>query len=74
MHQNRVAGVDAQRAPSLVEATLRRLSLGATLKTDIYGFFPGVGPFDAIRHKITPGFDFDYAPEVTSTPTQEAVL
>lgn len=51
-----------------------RLSFGASLKTDIYGFFPGVASFDAIRHKISPGFDFSYSPEVNSTPTQEAVF
>jgi hypothetical protein len=51
-----------------------RLSFGASLKTDIFGFFPGVGPFEAIRHKISPGFDFDYAPGVNATPLQEDVF
>ncbi|MGD8322085.1 MAG: putative LPS assembly protein LptD, partial [Gemmatimonadota bacterium] len=27
-----------------------RVSVGATLKTDIYGFFPGFGPYQRIRH------------------------
>ncbi len=51
-----------------------RFSLGATLKSDIYGFFPGFGNFDAIRHKISPSFNFQYSPKVTSDPIQEAVF
>jgi hypothetical protein len=60
-------------ANSFVSAP-NRLSFGAGLKTDIYGFFPGVGPFEAVRHKITPGFDFDYSPEVAATTLQEQVF
>jgi hypothetical protein len=52
----------------------RRISFGASLKTDFYGFFPGVGPFDAIRHKITPGLAYEYAPEVSPTLIQEEVF
>jgi len=51
-----------------------RISFGASLKTDIYGFFPGFGSFDAIRHKVTTGFDFDYAPEVSPSEIQAAVF
>lgn len=51
-----------------------RVSFGASLKTDVYGFFPGVGPFEAIRHKVTTGFDFDYAPEVNPTELQAQVF
>ncbi|MSR37164.1 MAG: LPS-assembly protein LptD, partial [Gemmatimonadetes bacterium] len=48
----------------------RRLALGATFRSDLFGFFPGVGPFEAIRHKLSPGIDFSYAPSVTSTALQ----
>ncbi len=51
-----------------------RLSLGVALRSDLYGFFPGLGPFDAIRHKLSPGFDFSYSPEVSPTAIQEAVF
>ncbi|MFH1766388.1 MAG: putative LPS assembly protein LptD [Gemmatimonadota bacterium] len=51
-----------------------RLSLGVNLRTDIYGFFPGFGSFDAIRHKISPGFDFSYAPKVSPTELQAQVF
>lgn len=55
-------------------AAPRRVSLGVSLKTDLYGFFPGFGPFDAVRHKVSPSFDFSYSPKVQPTPTQETVF
>ena len=51
-----------------------RLALGASLKSDLFGFFPGVGPFEAIRHKLSPSVQFSYAPEVTSTELQQRVF
>ena len=51
-----------------------RISFGAGLKTDIYGLWPGVGGFSAIRHKMSPGFDYSYAPAVTQTKLQDAVF
>ena len=60
-------------ATSLVSAPTR-ISFGAGLKTDIYGLWPGVGGFSAIRHKLSPGFDYSYAPAVTQTELQDAVF
>ena len=51
-----------------------RLSLGVNLKTELYGFYPGFGSFEAIRHKISPGFDFSYSPEVSPTELQRQVF
>jgi len=51
-----------------------RLSLGVSLRSEIYGFFPGFGPFEAIRHKISPQFDFSYAPEVSPTELQTEIF
>ncbi|MDX1396320.1 MAG: putative LPS assembly protein LptD, partial [Gemmatimonadota bacterium] len=39
-----------------------RLQVGATLSTDVYGFFPGFGPFERIRHKVSPRFVYSYSP------------
>lgn len=41
-----------------------RLNLGATLRTDLYGFFPGFGNYEAIRHNIRPIFTYTYSPAV----------
>ena len=47
-----------------------RFAFGASLKSDLFGFFPGVGPYEAIRHKLSPGIDFSFAPAVTSSELQ----
>ncbi len=41
-----------------------QMSLGATLSTDVFGFYPGFGSFSRIRHKFSPGFSWAYAPGV----------
>jgi len=51
-----------------------RLSFGAGLRTDIYGFFPGFRGFDALRHKLSPSLDYRYAPAVTPDELQRRVF
>jgi len=51
-----------------------RLSLGARLKTDIYGFFPGFGSFEAIRHKLSPSISYQWSPEARPDELQRAVF
>ncbi|MDH3734087.1 MAG: putative LPS assembly protein LptD [Gemmatimonadota bacterium] len=41
-----------------------RIRMGATLSTDIFGFLPGFGPFERIRHKVSPRFSYSYSPAV----------
>jgi hypothetical protein len=71
---SRLVRSDADTLASSFVGAPSRLSLGVALRTDLYGFFPGVGPFEAIRHKVSPGFDFSYSPKVTPTAIQEAVF
>ncbi|MGH7482424.1 MAG: putative LPS assembly protein LptD, partial [Longimicrobiales bacterium] len=51
-----------------------RVDFGATIATDVYGFFPGVGPFEAIRHKISPSLSYSYAPATDATLAQRAIF
>jgi len=51
-----------------------RVSFGASLKTDIYGFWPGFAGFSTIRHKFSPSFSYEWAPEKTPTPLQSEVF
>jgi len=51
-----------------------RLTFGVGLQTEIFGFFPGVAGFDAIRHKVTPQFTYSYAPAITPTELQSRVF
>ncbi|HEX8696530.1 MAG TPA: putative LPS assembly protein LptD [Longimicrobium sp.] len=39
-----------------------RLNVGASLSTDLYGFFPGFGGYSAIRHHVKPIFTWRYSP------------
>ncbi|MDQ3556525.1 MAG: hypothetical protein M3409_07080, partial [Gemmatimonadota bacterium] len=48
----------------------RRTSFGASVNTDLYGFYPGFGPYSAFRHHFKPGFSYAYEPEVTQTAEQ----
>ncbi|MDE0082627.1 MAG: putative LPS assembly protein LptD [Gammaproteobacteria bacterium] len=52
----------------------RRVRAGLTLQTDIYGFYPGIGNFEAIRHKVTPSLSWAYAPQTLSTDLQSRVF
>jgi hypothetical protein len=60
-------------AQSFVSAP-SRLSFGAQLKTDIYGFYPGFGAFEAVRHKLSPSFDYQWSPETNPSTLQSAVF
>ncbi len=51
-------------------AAPRRLSFGASLKADLYGFYVG----DRFRHKWSPTFDYAYSPETNPTELQKATF
>ncbi len=48
----------------------RRLSFGAGVKSDVYGFWNG----DRLRHKITPTISYDYTPRTEPTAVQSATF
>lgn len=50
-----------------------RLRIGATLSTDVYGFLPGFGPFERIRHKISPRFNYSFSPAVETSDSLLAI-
>ncbi len=48
-----------------------RINFGASLSTAIFGFInPGFGPFERIRHRISPTLNFTYSPEVEQNEAQ----
>jgi hypothetical protein len=51
-----------------------RISAGATLATTIYGFWPGFGDYERIRHKISPSLNWSYSPGVTTSPLQDSIF
>ncbi len=61
---------DTSSASSGFTAAPTRISFGAQLKSDVYGFYAG----GRVRHKISTSFDYSYSPETRPTPLQEAVF
>jgi len=53
--------------------TPMRMNFGASLGTDLYGFFPGVGPFSRIRHKLSPAVSWRYSPPINPQPGREEI-
>lgn len=51
-----------------------RMAFGAALKADFYGFYPGIGGFEAIRHKLSSSVTYDWSPEVEPTELQNRVF
>ncbi|MBT8337556.1 MAG: hypothetical protein KJO11_13195 [Gemmatimonadetes bacterium] len=51
-----------------------RVSFGAALRSDIYGFLPGFGPWERLRHKVSPSLSYSYSPEVQPTDLQKEVF
>jgi hypothetical protein len=50
-----------------------RLRLGATLSSDVFGFLPGFGPFERIRHKVSPRFNYSYSPAVQTADSLQDI-
>ena len=50
-----------------------QMSFGATLSTDIFGFYPGFASFSRVRHKMSPGFSWAYAPAVGVDSARAAI-
>ncbi|NJD11422.1 MAG: hypothetical protein FIB01_13615 [Gemmatimonadetes bacterium] len=55
-------------------ASPTRLDFNASLQTALYGFFPGVGPFSRIRHRLTPSVSYTYSPAPTASALQQRVF
>jgi hypothetical protein len=69
----------ARRSDEIPEASSfvfgpRRLSFGASLRSDVFGYYSGFAGFEAIRHKISPQISYSYAPKIAATNLQEAVF
>ncbi|HEX2080887.1 MAG TPA: putative LPS assembly protein LptD [Longimicrobium sp.] len=47
-----------------------RINFGAALRTELFGFFPGVGGYERFRHHISPTVDYRYSPQVRQTERQ----
>jgi lipopolysaccharide export system protein LptA len=67
------APIDIQRYGEFVASPLR-VNFGAGLRTELFGFFPGIGGYEAIRHHVSPGLSYVYTPTVQQSALQRAVF
>lgn len=51
-----------------------RLSFNTRLRSEVFGFWPGFGPFSRIRHKLTPSIGYSYSPAPAVTDRQREVF
>src|SRR5690606_4991105 len=51
-----------------------RLSFNTRLRSEVFGFRPGFGPFSRIRHKLTPSIGYSYSPAPAVTDRQREVF
>jgi hypothetical protein len=45
-----------------------RMDANAAVRVDLFGFWPGVGPIERLRHKLSPDISYTYSPEATINP------
>ena len=43
-------------------ASPMRVNFSASMQTALFGFWPGIGPLQAIRHRLSPSFSYTYSP------------
>jgi lipopolysaccharide export system protein LptA len=67
------APIDVQRYGQFVAAPMR-VNFGAGLRTEVFGFFPGVAGYQAIRHRVSPSLNYVFTPTAQQTSLQEAVF
>jgi hypothetical protein len=65
--------LDLRRWGSFVGAPLR-LSVGSSLRTELFGFFPGFGSYSALRHRISPSLNHRYVPAARQDTVQQLVF
>ena len=50
-----------------------QMSFGVTLSTDFFGFYPGFAAFSRVRHKLSTGFSWAYAPAVAVDSSRASI-
>jgi len=55
-------------------ASPARFNFSASLQTAVFGFWPGVGPLSAIRHRLSPSLSYAYSPTPRADSLQKVVF
>jgi hypothetical protein len=51
-----------------------RVNVGAGVRTDVFGFYGGVGAFDRFRHRLSPSLSWGYTPALQADSLQRSVF
>jgi hypothetical protein len=51
-----------------------RIDFNAALRTELFGFWPGVGPFERLRHRLSPNINYSYSPAVRADSIQRGLF
>ena len=51
-----------------------RVDFSSALRLDMFGFWPGVGPFEAFRHRVSPSFSYSYSPAARADSLQRSIF
>jgi hypothetical protein len=51
-----------------------RFDMSASLRTDLFGFWGGIGSFDRFRHRMSPAVSYTYSPAVRADSLQRAIF
>ncbi|HEX6589885.1 MAG TPA: putative LPS assembly protein LptD [Longimicrobiales bacterium] len=66
-HQSPLSSDEVIRSPVT-------LNFGADMQADIFGFWPGVGPFERLRHKLSPSLGYRFRPEPSQSTIQDSIF
>ena len=64
--------LDERRYGSMVAAPMR-VNFGAGLRTELFGFFPGVGGYERFRHHLSPELRYTFSPQARQDTVQVLV-
>ncbi|HEX2167352.1 MAG TPA: putative LPS assembly protein LptD [Longimicrobiales bacterium] len=51
-----------------------RIDFSSSLRLEMFGFWPGFGPFERLRHRVTPSFSYGYSPAARADSLQRAIF
>ncbi|MBR9990551.1 MAG: LPS-assembly protein LptD [Gemmatimonadetes bacterium] len=51
-----------------------RVDFSSSVRLEMYGFWPGFGPFERLRHKVSPSFAYGYSPAMRVDSLQRSIF
>ena len=51
-----------------------RIDFSSSLRLEMFGFWPGIGPFERLRHRVSPSFSYSYSPATRADSLQRSIF